>query len=591
MKLLLAEDDKDMAHAVETLLTRNHYVVDVVENGTDALEYLLNGDYDTAVLDIMMPGLDGITVLKEVRKQGIKLPVLLLTAMGETEDKIRGLDAGADDYLPKPFDAGEFLARVRALLRRVERFNPDVMEYGDICLDRNSYCLSCKDKRVRRKFILSTMLGMLVCTGLMIAFVNLANKWHVDKETTTILKELAAKDKMREFARKGMEHEEEKSEHEKHGDGKPEYKKDGPDHEDHKKDGPDHGGKIPRKSMEQYEKHFFVVTCDEDGIWEVDLEESDCIDENHAIELAKQVVDTKAESGYLRPYKYLIQKTGGETSIYFLDCSTELMTARMLLFLSIIVGCVGLGVVFLFSFFISKKAVEPLKKSMEEQKRFITDAGHELKTPVAVISTNMELLKMDLKEENEWVESTRRQVTKLRNLIADLISLSKLEENQKELNLVPLSFSQVISDNVEVYEMMAEAEGKELTASVEPQVWVNADETTFRQIFTILFENAVKYSNDYSKIEAVLEKKGKKAVFLIRNDWKHNIKTEELEKVFDRFYRGDQSRNRAGRKTGYGLGLSIAQTAVQKNRGKLTVYEDREQKLVFRAEFSSINKK
>lgn len=148
MKLLLAEDDKDMARAVEILLTKNHYSVDVVGNGTDALEYLLNGDYDAAILDIMMPGMDGINVLKETRRQGMKLPVMLLTAMGEIEDKIKGLDAGADDYLPKPFDGGEFLARVRALLRRSERFNPNVTEYGDISLDRNSYCLSCGSESV-----------------------------------------------------------------------------------------------------------------------------------------------------------------------------------------------------------------------------------------------------------------------------------------------------------------------------------------------------------------------------------------------------------------------------------------------------------
>ena len=143
MKILLAEDDRDMAKGVSVFLGRNHYTVDTVDNGTDAYDYLSGGDYNMAVLDIMMPGMSGIEVLKKIRKEGNKIPILLLTAMGEVEDRIDGLDAGADDYLPKPFDAGELLARVKALLRRVENYTPDILEAGDLKLDRNSCQLSC----------------------------------------------------------------------------------------------------------------------------------------------------------------------------------------------------------------------------------------------------------------------------------------------------------------------------------------------------------------------------------------------------------------------------------------------------------------
>ena len=143
MKILLAEDDRDMAKGISVFLGRNHYTVDTVDNGMDAYDYLSGGDYNMAVLDIMMPGMSGIEVLKKIRKEGNKIPVLLLTAMGEVEDRIDGLDAGADDYLPKPFDAGELLARVKALLRRVENYTPDILEVGDLKLDRNSCRLSC----------------------------------------------------------------------------------------------------------------------------------------------------------------------------------------------------------------------------------------------------------------------------------------------------------------------------------------------------------------------------------------------------------------------------------------------------------------
>lgn len=144
MKILLAEDDKDMARGLCTLLRRSNYMVDVVENGRDALDYLMRGDCDMAILDVMMPEMDGMTVLKTIRHKGLQTPVMMLTALGETTDKIAALDDGADDYLVKPFDMGELLARVRALLRRRENFIADVISFGDLQLDRKKYVLSTK---------------------------------------------------------------------------------------------------------------------------------------------------------------------------------------------------------------------------------------------------------------------------------------------------------------------------------------------------------------------------------------------------------------------------------------------------------------
>ena len=120
MRLLIAEDDRDIARALTALFEHNHYSTDTVFNGNDAYDYGLTGNYDGMILDIMMPGMDGLEVLRALRGAGIKTPVLLLTAKGEVEDRVCGLDAGADDYLPKPFAASELLARVRAMLRRKE---------------------------------------------------------------------------------------------------------------------------------------------------------------------------------------------------------------------------------------------------------------------------------------------------------------------------------------------------------------------------------------------------------------------------------------------------------------------------------------
>lgn len=143
MKLLYAEDERSLSEAVADILIYHKYIVDAVYNGQDAFDYALSGDYDGIILDIMMPKMDGIEVLFALRKNGCRTPILLLTAKTQVDDRIRGLDAGADDYLPKPFDMGELLARVRAMLRRREDFHPDLLSFGDLTLNIQSGTLSC----------------------------------------------------------------------------------------------------------------------------------------------------------------------------------------------------------------------------------------------------------------------------------------------------------------------------------------------------------------------------------------------------------------------------------------------------------------
>lgn len=146
MKLLYAEDEKSMSEAVTDILEYHNYTVDTVYNGNDVLDWAKAEHYDGIILDIMMPGLNGIEVLEQLRKSGNKTPILLLTAKAEIENRIEGLDAGADDYLPKPFNMGELLARVRAMLRRREEFTPDILTAGNITLNMQSCELSGNDQ-------------------------------------------------------------------------------------------------------------------------------------------------------------------------------------------------------------------------------------------------------------------------------------------------------------------------------------------------------------------------------------------------------------------------------------------------------------
>lgn len=141
MRLLLAEDEKSLSHALVTILEKSHYSVDAVYDGQEALEYLESEAYDGLILDIMMPKVDGITVLKTIRKQGNKIPVLILIAKSEIEDKVDGLDAGANDYLAKPFDARELLARIRVITRVNTESNDSLIRFGHVTLNRKTYVL------------------------------------------------------------------------------------------------------------------------------------------------------------------------------------------------------------------------------------------------------------------------------------------------------------------------------------------------------------------------------------------------------------------------------------------------------------------
>jgi len=149
MKILFAEDDRDLSAAVKTLLERSGYLVDAVYDGAEAVDYALAEAYDGMILDWMMPEKDGVEALREMRQKGIKTPCLLLTARDDVEDRVTGLDAGADDYLSKPFNGKELLARVRAMLRRRESFVPDIVSWEDLQLDKGSCELRCGTDSVR----------------------------------------------------------------------------------------------------------------------------------------------------------------------------------------------------------------------------------------------------------------------------------------------------------------------------------------------------------------------------------------------------------------------------------------------------------
>ena len=185
MRLLLAEDEKALSKALATILERSNYSVDTVYDGEAALEYLAADNYDGVILDIMMPKKDGITVLKELRSRGSKIPVLILTAKSEVDDKVLGLDSGANDYLTKPFHSRELLARIRTMTRAQSSQTSSVLQMGNITMDQRTYELSSPTGSFRlanREFQILELL--MQNPGNLISAERLMEKiWGYDSET------------------------------------------------------------------------------------------------------------------------------------------------------------------------------------------------------------------------------------------------------------------------------------------------------------------------------------------------------------------------------------------------------------------------
>lgn len=184
MRLLLAEDEVELNRAVTAILKSANYAVDSAYDGEEALDYIDSNEYDGVILDIMMPKIDGLEVLRTIRQEKNKVPVLMLTAKSEIDDRVEGLDAGADDYLTKPFDMKELLARVRAVTRRKSEITDSTLTVGNLTLNRNTFELSAGDKSIRlvgKEFQIIEM--MMINAGNVISSERILDKvWGLDSE-------------------------------------------------------------------------------------------------------------------------------------------------------------------------------------------------------------------------------------------------------------------------------------------------------------------------------------------------------------------------------------------------------------------------
>lgn len=327
---------------------------------------------------------------------------------------------------------------------------------------------------------------------------------------------------------------------------------------------PDHDFRSPEVP---YESRYFSVLLDSSGsVISVDTGKIAAVDTSEAMEYAQEAMEKSKADGFIGNYRFKKQVSGDETRVIFLDCYRGISTFRSFLFTSIGVSFFGMLAVFILMILLSEKIVKPISDSYEKQKQFITDAGHEIKTPLTIIDADAEILEMDYGE-NEWLKDIQTQVKRLTSLTEDLTLLSRMEEEKGIQEMIDFPLSDVVSETAQSFQAPAKMQNKTFSAEIEPMLSFCGNEKAIGQLVSILLDNALKYSPEGGNISISLQKQNKNICLKVYNT-AQNVDTENLHRLFDRFYRGDKSRN--SETGGYGIGLSVAKAIAASHKGKIT---------------------
>ena len=359
----------------------------------------------------------------------------------------------------------------------------------------------------------------------------------------------------------------------------------------------DFGGGFGKVNMEtQFDIRYFSAVFDEEGnLLSVDVSNIASIDEEGAGELAQTVSDQRRPEGSKRNYFYRVLEgsygtdapENGTKTYIFLDMSREYSSFLSYLIISVIVSAAGMLIVFLLILMLSKIVMKPVAESYEKQKRFITDASHEIKTPLAIIGANAEVLEMDIGEDNEWINSIRRQIGRLTGLTEKLVFLSKMDEEGSALSFMIFDVSKAVSEAADSFDAVCEAKGLTLEKDIPHGIIYYGDSERVTQMVSLLLDNAMKYTPSSGTVSIALspvkekklpakaagdEKSGtadqkryyNQLKIVVKNN-ADGIEAGDHDILFERFYRTDRSRN--SKTGGHGIGLSVVRAIAEAHRG------------------------
>lgn len=353
-----------------------------------------------------------------------------------------------------------------------------------------------------------------------------------------------------------------------------------PDFDPAEQEGPDRH--FPYDSLideeTRFSTRFFVVWLDgEEEIRQVNSDAISSLTREEVEEYARRAVDRGRERGWISDYRYKVLDTDTGSIVVFVNGSMNKSVTGRLLFTAFLVLLGSAALILLLILLISKRAVRPVAESYEKQKQFITDANHELKTPLTLILSNLDIVESEVGQ-NEWLDDIRSEGERMGLLINQLVTLCRMDESQAHMVLSDFDLSGAVADTASEFEPLAAERGLELEVRVEPGVEYQGDEALIRRLVSILLDNAVKYCDAGGAIRVELLQK-RRPVLTVENTYA-DVGDLELERLFDRFYRADKARTFSG---SFGVGLSIARSIVKNHHGSITAYR-REGSIGFRAE-------
>lgn len=321
--------------------------------------------------------------------------------------------------------------------------------------------------------------------------------------------------------------------------------------------------------------HFLCFANGEGTLMRLDGTEN--YTEDDAQTMLDYVLEKGKTDGWYGSLQYFRKDYDRGTLVVFSDRSAEQLLLHKVLLVSILVFLLMEGVVFLLTMILTKRAMRPMQETFERQRQFISDAGHELKTPLTIISANVDILHDEIGE-NKWLSYVQSQAERMRVLVGEMMNLTKLEMGDKEKDFVDFSLSEAVSGVALPFEGQAFEQEKQLELEIQEDISYHGNPDQIKQLVGIFMDNALKYSKEHGEIRVTLQQVQNKKTLKVYNTGK-GIPESEKEKIFQRFYRSDASRARAT--GGYGLGLSIAQSIANAHKIRIQVESEYEHWICF----------
>lgn len=389
-------------------------------------------------------------------------------------------------------------------------------------------------KKLRRKFIIIAMSSVAAVLFLIIGIVNIVNYVQVDRRSDRVIAILA--------------------------EGEGQFPSAPP--------APDKWHGITRETP--FETRFFTATLDEQGdIASIDMRRIAALSESEARSYVEHVRSDGDTHGMYNDFKYTMKTTSAGEMYIFLDCSRDMAIFRNFLLLSICISAGSLILIFILIFVLSKFVLKPVEESYAKQKSFITDASHDIKTPLTVINVETEILEME-NGENEYTREIKNQVARLTSLSEKLVLLAKMDEDP-HYEMTEVDLSALLEDLLPPYGRSAGLKKFDFRGDIAPGLTVKCNADLVGQAVGLMLDNALNYALPGGKISVELKQNGKYCEFVMRND-AEGFSAGKHDELFDRFYRSDSSRN--SQSGGHGIGLSVVKKIAELHKAKLSAHSD-----------------